>query len=81
MASLDSKGMVGRIYVGDYFTLLCTKYLSSEPYGFRGEDFLSISHYKYMGANEPQGVAKLDPRGMVGRIYVGTTYYCDILHI
>ena len=23
-----------------------------------------------MGANEPQGVANLDPRGMVGRIYV-----------
>ena len=24
-----------------------------------------------MGANEPQGVANLDPRVMVGRIYVG----------
>ena len=24
-----------------------------------------------MGANEPQGVANLDPRGMVGRLYVG----------
>ena len=24
-----------------------------------------------MGANEPRGVANLDPRGMVGRIYVG----------
>ena len=24
-----------------------------------------------MGANDPHGVAKLDPRGMVGRIYVG----------
>ena len=24
-----------------------------------------------MGANEPQGVANLDPRGMVGRFYVG----------
>ena len=24
-----------------------------------------------MGANDPRGVANLDPRGMVGRIYVG----------
>ena len=24
-----------------------------------------------MGANEPEGVANLDPRGMVGMIYVG----------
>ena len=24
-----------------------------------------------MGANEPRGVANLDPRGMVGRIFVG----------
>ena len=38
MANLDPRGMVGRIYVGDHLTLLRTKYLSSEPYGFR-EDF------------------------------------------
>ena len=24
-----------------------------------------------MGANEPQGVANLDPRGLIGRIYIG----------
>ena len=24
-----------------------------------------------MGANEPWGMANLDPRGMIGRIYVG----------
>ena len=24
-----------------------------------------------MGGNEPRGVAKLDPKSMVGRIYVG----------
>ena len=27
-----------------------------------------------MGANDPRGVANLDPRGMVGRIYVGDYY-------
>ena len=35
------------------------------------EDFLSFSLYKSMGANDPQGVAGLDPRGLIGRIYVG----------
>ena len=31
VANLDSRGMVGRIYVGDHLTLLHTKYLSSGP--------------------------------------------------
>ena len=35
-------------------------------------------HYKSMGANEPRGVANLDPRGIVGRIYVGD--YITLLH-
>ena len=33
--------------------------------------FLSFSHYKSVGANDPRGVANLDTRVMVGRIYVG----------
>ena len=49
MASLDPRGMVGRIYVGDHLSLLHTKYLSSGPHSFREEDFLSFSHYKSMG--------------------------------
>ena len=39
MISLDPRGMVGRIYVGDHKTLLHTKYVSSGPHGFREEDF------------------------------------------
>ena len=39
VASLDPRDMTGRIYVGDYLTLLHTKYLTSGPYGFREEDF------------------------------------------
>ena len=31
-----------------------------------------------MGANEPRGVANLDPRSMVGRIYVGD--HLTLLH-
>ena len=30
-------------------------------------------YYKSMEANDPQGLANLDPRGMIGRIYEG--YY------
>ena len=42
MAILDPRGMTGRIYVGDHLTLLHTKYLSSESYGFREKDFRSF---------------------------------------
>ena len=41
MANFDPRGMVGRIYEGDYLTLLNTKYLSSGPHGFREEDWAS----------------------------------------
>ena len=33
--------------------------------------FLRFSYCKYIGANDPRGVANLGPRGMIGRIYVG----------
>ena len=32
--------------------------------------FLCFSHCKPMGANDPQGAAIFDPRGMIGRIYI-----------
>ena len=63
------RGLIGRIYVVDYYTLLHTKYISSRLHDFREEDF--FSHYKSLGDNDLRGVANLDPRGMVGRIYVG----------
>ena len=78
--SLEPRSMVGRIYVGTHLMLLYTKYLSSGPYGFR-EDFLRFFHYKSMGANELRGVANFDPRGMVGRIYVGDHLTLFILNI
>ena len=76
-ANLDPMSIVTRIY-GDHLTLLNTKYLSIGPHGFGEEDFLSFSHYKSMRANEPRSVANLDPRGMVGRIYVGD--HLTLLH-
>ena len=71
MASLGPRGLIGRIYVVDHKTLLYAKYVSCDPHGFREEDFLSVSHCKSVGANDPWGLASLDPRGLIGRIYVG----------
>ena len=50
--------------------LLHTKYQSCGPSGFREEDFFSFSHCKSMENIDPRGVAKFDPRGMAGTIYV-----------
>ena len=71
MASLDPRGLIGKVYVGDHYTLPHTKYISCGPHGFREEDFVSFSHYKSMGANDPRCMASLDTRGLIGRIYVG----------
>ena len=38
--------------------------------GFREEDFFSFSNCKSMETIHPRGVAKFDPRGMAGTIYV-----------
>ena len=42
VASLDSRGLISRIYVGDHQTLLYTKYISCGPHGFREEFFFSF---------------------------------------
>ena len=39
VASLGTRGLIGRIYVEDHYTLLHTKYISCGPHGFREEDF------------------------------------------
>ena len=41
--------------------------------------FLKFFHYKSMEANESQGMVNFNPRGMVGRIYVGE--HLMLLHI
>ena len=43
-AIFDSKGMVGRIYKEDHYTLLHIKYKSSALCGFGEEDFLFFFH-------------------------------------
>ena len=39
MATLDPRGMIVRIYVGDHQTFLHTKYINCGPHGLREEDF------------------------------------------
>ena len=70
-ANLNSRGMVGRIYVVNHYALLHTKYRSCSFHGFR-EDFLSYSQLcgKSIEANYLHGVPNLGPRGMVGMTYV-----------
>ena len=38
----DNRGMVGRIYIEDNYTLLHTRYETSGPYGFGEEDFFYV---------------------------------------
>ena len=42
MANLDSRVMVGRIHVGDHYTLLLTQYISCGPQDFRQKDFYKV---------------------------------------
>ena len=42
-AIFDPRGMIGRIYIEDHYTLLHTKYISFGPCGFGEEDFLCFS--------------------------------------
>ena len=70
VAKFDPRGMNGTIYVEDHQPLLHTKYQSFGPSGFREEDFFSFSNCKSMETIDPRGVAKFDPRGMAGTIYV-----------
>ena len=52
----DPRGMVGRIYKEDHYTLLHTKYESSGPCGF-GEDFF------YVFPMTPPGRGPYGPQG------------------
>ena len=70
VAKFDPGDMIGTIYVEDHSPLPHTKYQSCGPCGFREEDFLFFPHSKSMETINPRGVAKFDPRGMNGTIYV-----------
>ena len=60
-AIFDPRGMIGRIYIEDHYTLLHTKYESFGPCGF-GEDFFLCFSLDTPGAGPygPQGHGKQD---------------------
>ena len=63
VANLDTRDMIGRIYVEYHLTLLHTKYSSFRPCGFREEIFKCFPHYKPMADNGAPGRAKFGPQG------------------
>ena len=68
---MDPRGMVGRMYKEDHYTLLHTK-CESGPCGFGEEDF-----FKFIPLHT-RGRARMDLRGTVGRIYKEDHY--TLLH-
>ena len=76
---MDPRGMVGRIYKEDHYTLLHTKYESSARCGFREEDnFICFFHCMSMGANDPRGGAFLTPGAWLLGFIKRTTTHCYI---
>ena len=69
---MDPRDTVGRIYKEDHYTLLQTKYESSGPCGFGGEDFF------YVLSMTLPGRGRMEPRGTAGRIYKEDHY--TLLH-
>ena len=71
-ANLDPKVLIGRIYVGGPLNIATYKIYKLWASWFQRR-FLRFcfSTVKSLGANDPWGVANLDPRGIVGGIYVG----------
>ena len=74
LANLEPRDMAGMICLGDHQTLIFTKFISCGPYGYELEDFLKF--FPIISLCElliPMCMASFHPRGLIGRIYVGTT--------
>ena len=75
-AIFDPRGMVGRIYKEDHYTLLHTKYESSGPSGFGGEDFfLCFSH------NAPGAGPVWTPGARLAGSIKRTIIYCNTQNV
>ena len=72
-AIFDPRGMIGRSYKNDYYTLLHTKYEGSGPCGFGEEEM-----FLCFAPSRPRVGVCMDPRGTVGRIYKEDHY--TLLH-
>ena len=65
--------MDDEIYVGDFYILLHTKYISCGLHGFRKDFIFMFFPVMEATSNDSQSMAKSNPRGMVGMIYIGMT--------
>ena len=74
----DHRGVIGRIYKKDHYTLLHTKYEGSGPCGFRGHVVSEKKIFLCFAPSCPWGRACMDPGGTVGRIYKEDHY--TLLH-
>ena len=72
MANLNLRGMIGRIYIGDHQTNYILNLLALGLMVSKKKIFLMlfsyIALYKHM---TPWGVANLEPKGLISRMYVG----------
>ena len=66
-AIFEPRGMVGRIYKEDHYTLLHTKYKSSVPCGFGEEDFF----FSYVFLMTPSGQGPYRPQGHGMTVSIG----------
>ena len=72
VANLNPRGMVGRIYVVNHYANATNYNRSCRLHGFRSFFIMLFPIIRQdMEANDLQGMANLDPRGMVGMVYVG----------
>ena len=69
-AIFDPRGMIGRIYKEDHYTLLHTKYESSGPCGFGKEDFFYVFPIVSLWELMTPVAGPFLTRGMIGRIYI-----------
>ena len=69
-AIFDPRGITGRMYIEDHYTLLHTKYESFGPCGFGEEDFLCFA------PSRPWGRACMDPGARLAGFIQRTTIHC-----
>ena len=55
VANLDSRGMIGRIYIEYHLTLLHTEYTRFRPCVYKKKICKCFSHYKPMADNDAPG--------------------------
>ena len=70
VAKFDPGDMIGTIYVEDHYHCHLQNIKAVGPVVSEKKIFEFFSHSKSMETINPRGVAKFDPRGMNGTIFV-----------